>query len=107
MGTLREIQGTGATTAAVVEDAWHPSGRPRTARQGRPQAGLLDSVEKVLTAGIALGLELAYGEGMELSIWAEDHTEGLLHPLGRRWQHAQAVADAARKLALWADARGR
>jgi putative nucleotidyltransferase with HDIG domain len=36
---------------------------------------------------------------MELSNWAEDHAEGLLRPLGRRWEHAQAVADVARNLA--------
>ena len=75
------------------------TGRPRTARQGRPQAGLLDSVEKVLTAGLALGAEVAYGVTMELSTWAEDHAGDLLRPLDRRWRHAQAVADTARELA--------
>jgi hypothetical protein len=32
---------------------------------------------------------------MELSSWAEDHAGDLLRPLGRRWRHARAVADAA------------
>ncbi len=41
MGFLRQIQGTVATSAAVVDDPRHPSGRPRTASQGRPQAGSL------------------------------------------------------------------
>lgn len=36
---------------------------------------------------------------MELSTWAEDHAERLLRPLGRRWRHAQAVADVAWELA--------
>jgi hypothetical protein len=36
---------------------------------------------------------------MELSSWAGNHTEDLLRPLGRRWQHARAVADVARDLA--------
>jgi putative nucleotidyltransferase with HDIG domain len=36
---------------------------------------------------------------MELSSWAEDHAGDLLRPLGRRWLHAQAVADVARELA--------
>jgi HD superfamily phosphodiesterase len=36
---------------------------------------------------------------MELSDWAEDHAKDLLRPLGRRWEHAQAVADVARDLA--------
>jgi putative nucleotidyltransferase with HDIG domain len=36
---------------------------------------------------------------MELSIWAEDHAKGLLRPLGRRWRHAQAVAEVGRELA--------
>jgi hypothetical protein len=67
--------------------------------QGPPAARPLDSVEKVLTAGLALGLEVAYGGVMELRNWAEDHAGGLLRPLGRRWRHAQAVAEAARKLA--------
>ena len=74
--------------------------RPRTARQGRPQAGLLDSVEKVLTAGLALGTDVAYGVTMNLSRWAESHAGDLLRPLGRRWRHAQAVADTARELAI-------
>lgn len=42
---------------------------------------------------------MAYGAGMELSGWAEDHAGCLLRPLGRRWLHAQAVADLARELA--------
>ena len=66
---------------------------------GPPAGRPLDSVEKVLTAGLALGPELAYGAGMELSNWAEVHAGRLLRPLGRRWEHAQAVAEAARKLA--------
>ena len=70
--------------------------RPRTARQGRPQASLLDSVEKVLTAGLALGAEVAYGVAMKLSEWAENHAGDLLRPIGRRWRHAQAVAETAR-----------
>lgn len=36
---------------------------------------------------------------MELSTWAADHAERLLRPLGRRWRHAQAVADVAWELA--------
>jgi putative nucleotidyltransferase with HDIG domain len=59
----------------------------------------LDSVKKVLTGGLALRLDVPYGGGMELSIWAEDHAEGLLRPLGRRWRHARAVAAVARELA--------
>lgn len=35
---------------------------------------------------------------MELSAWAEDHARRLLSPLGRRWRHAEAVADRARGL---------
>ena len=42
---------------------------------------------------------MAYGAGMELRNWAEDHARGLLRPLGRRWRHAQAVAEVAQKLA--------
>ncbi len=36
---------------------------------------------------------------MELTDWAEDHTRRLLSPLGRRWRHAEAVAERARELA--------
>lgn len=36
---------------------------------------------------------------MQLITWAEEHARGLIGPLGRRWQHARAVADTARKLA--------
>ena len=36
---------------------------------------------------------------MELSGWAESHARELLSPLGRRWRHAQAVAETGRKLA--------
>lgn len=36
---------------------------------------------------------------MELSTWAEDHARRLLSPLGRRWRHAEEVADSARELA--------
>lgn len=36
--------------------------------------------------------------GMDLRSWAEDHTGSLLSPLGRRWDHAQAVAEKARRL---------
>ncbi len=32
-------------------------------------------------------------------MWAEDHAGDLLRPLGRRWRHAQAVAETARELA--------
>jgi hypothetical protein len=42
---------------------------------------------------------VAYREGMELGSWAEDHAGDLLRPLGRRWRHARAVADAARGMA--------
>lgn len=37
---------------------------------------------------------------MELSTWAESHAGDLLSPLGRRWLHARAVADAARQLTI-------
>ena len=37
---------------------------------------------------------------MKLSEWAESHAGDLLRPLGRRWRHAQAVADTARELAI-------
>ncbi len=40
---------------------------------------------------------------MELSDWAEEHAWALLSPLGERWRHAQAVADAARELAQQLD----
>ena len=36
---------------------------------------------------------------MELSDWAEEHARRLLSPLGRRWWHAEAVANRARGLA--------
>ncbi len=36
---------------------------------------------------------------MHLSAWAKDHARLLLSPLGRRWRHAEAVADSARNLA--------
>ena len=36
---------------------------------------------------------------MQLSAWAENHARGLLSPMGRRWRHAEAVADSARDLA--------
>lgn len=36
---------------------------------------------------------------MDCSTWAQDHAESLLSPLGRRWDHAQAVAEKARQLA--------
>jgi HD superfamily phosphodiesterase len=36
---------------------------------------------------------------MKLSEWAEIHAGDLLRPLGRRWRHAQAVAETARELA--------
>lgn len=36
---------------------------------------------------------------MELSDWPKDHAQQLLSPLGRRWKHAQGVAETARKLA--------
>ena len=36
---------------------------------------------------------------MRLSEWAENHAGDLLRPLGRRWRHAQAVAETARELA--------
>lgn len=36
---------------------------------------------------------------MELSAWAEDHARRLLSPLGRRWWHAEGVAERARELA--------
>ena len=58
----------------------------------------LDYVEKVLPAGFRAAGS-AYGGGMELSDWAEEHARALLSPLGERWRHAQAVADAARVLA--------
>jgi hypothetical protein len=35
-----------------------------------------------------------------MSAWAEDHSRRLLSPLGRRWHHARAVADTARKLTI-------
>lgn len=37
---------------------------------------------------------------MELSTWAESQAGDLLSPLGRRWLHARAVADAARQLTI-------
>lgn len=37
---------------------------------------------------------------MQMSAWAEDHSRRLLSPLGRRWQHARAVADTARQLTV-------
>ncbi len=40
---------------------------------------------------------------MELSDWAEEHARALLSPLGERWRHAQAVANAARELAQQLD----
>jgi len=36
---------------------------------------------------------------MELSDWAGDHARRLLSPLGRRWRHAETVANRARSLA--------
>ena len=36
---------------------------------------------------------------MQLSDWAEEHARRLLSPLGKRWRHAEAVADIARDLA--------
>ena len=72
-------------------------GRPP---QGRPQAGPLDSVGKVITASVAGDGGPAYGEGMHLSEWAEGQARSLLEPLGRRWRHAKAVADAASTLAF-------
>jgi len=33
-----------------------------------------------------------------MSDWAEDHARDLLRPLGRRWRHAQAVAETAGQL---------
>jgi hypothetical protein len=38
---------------------------------------------------------------MQLSAWAEDNARILLSPLGRRWRHAEAVADTARDLGSW------
>ena len=35
-----------------------------------------------------------------MSAWAEDHSERLLSPLGRRWRHARMVADTARQLTI-------
>ncbi len=35
-----------------------------------------------------------------MSTWAEDHSRRLLSPLGRRWRHAQAVADTAHQLPI-------
>ena len=40
---------------------------------------------------------------MELSEWGEDHARTLLSPLGERWRHAQAVANAAGELAQQLD----
>ena len=40
---------------------------------------------------------------MELSDWAEEHARALLSPLGERWRHAEAVANAARELARHLD----
>jgi len=37
---------------------------------------------------------------MQKSAWAEEHAQRLLSPLGRRWRHAQAVADTARELTI-------
>jgi len=37
---------------------------------------------------------------MELRDRAEDHAGDLLRPLGRRWRHAQAVAETAQELAI-------
>ena len=52
-----------------------------------PPAGhtFLDYVEKVLTAGIRVAGS-AYGGGVELSDWANEHAQVLLSPLGRRWR---------------------
>lgn len=43
---------------------------------------------------------MAYGVAMKLSEWAENHAGDLLRSLGRRWRHAQAVAETARELAI-------
>lgn len=59
-------------------------------------------VEKVLIARVPVAGS-AYGRGMKLSDWAEDHARVLLSPLGRRWSHVQAVASAARVLAQQLD----
>ena len=77
-----------------MSESWLLS-RPRTARQGRPQGGPLDYVEKVITALHRVGV--AYGGGMSLSDWA-DRAEALLGSLERRWCHTEAVAAVARSV---------